>query len=183
MVSSRNACVCWMALILWCRSHGSGSTCQSSCGTVENALIHILDRFSAVQAFQVFLVHPHLAICFHPLSSHCPCAFPFPRYSASPPVMFFKREDKQAEGWHRSGTTVGSFTERLHYVSLTFSVCSLERPWQRLLFAAHSFPHSASAARKVAHPRVWISGLCSESFEHHGIAADAFLGPAMLLVG
>lgn len=88
-----------------------------------------------------------------------------------------------ARGWR------GSFTERLRRVSLTFSVCSPERPWQRLLFAARGFRRGAGAARtggragKVAGPGVWANGLCSESLQHCGIAADTSPGPAVLLVG
>lgn len=70
--------MCCLGLISRCRSRSAAApACPPAMhSTVENALTRILDRFSEVQAFQVFLVPPSLAICFHPLSSHCPCTSP-----------------------------------------------------------------------------------------------------------
>lgn len=42
---------------------------------------------------------------------------------------------------------------------------------------------STGAAGEGAHPSTWISGFGSESLETHGVAAGAFLGPAVLSVG
>lgn len=63
--------MCRVGWISRCRSHSAAApACPPAMhSTVENALTRILDRFSEVQTFQVFLVPPSLAIFFHPCSS------------------------------------------------------------------------------------------------------------------
>lgn len=98
---AERACVCRVGLISRCRSHSAAApACPPAMhSAVENALIRILDRFSEVQAFQVFLVPPSLAICFHP-TAPAPPSF----CSAS---RVCQRANKAAEGWPRAGSAGG----------------------------------------------------------------------------
>lgn len=148
VISSRNACVCWVGLILPCRSHPPGSPCLSSC-TVQHCGKCIYSHIRPIPCSSSLPGISGPSPPYHLLSSLCPCAFLFLSCSAFHPPVFFKR---QATGWHRAGE---SFTERPHRVSLTFSVCSPKQPWQRLLLTVHSLPCSAGMAREGTQPQRW----------------------------
>lgn len=160
MVSSRNACVCWVGLILPCRSHPPGSPCLSSC-SVQHCGKCIYSHIRLIPCSSSLPGISGPSPPYHLLSSPfipLPLCIPISELLSFPsPSVFQETSHRMAQGRGIVyGETAPCQPDLFSMQPKTALAEAVTRCMQPSLQCWHG--QRGDTATKVAHPGVWMKG-------------------------